>query len=282
MNTTIVIAYVPVLHDGYKQFFKKHGGSESKLYIFGPDVIKMFDHLRKEIRALDPDDVESAVKSLSLFQSVQQLNIDTLSDIKEKYYDHTIVMPNEDISRSLAKKHLSHCNVAFDDVFLRWDRDYSVKEDDITCDRIVPYSGFHEEVLDVGYEEANKSSDWWRQVGAVAVKNSQIIMYTHNHHLPSDHGPYAFGDPRNNFSKGVRIELSTAIHAEAALISAMAGEDLSLEGADLYVTTFPCPPCAKLVAYSGVERLFFHEGYSMLDAQKTLKQKNVELIYVKK
>ena len=38
------------------------------------------------------------------------------------------------------------------------------------------------------------------------------------------------------------------MHAEARLIAAAAREGRATAGAVLYVTDFPCPPCAKLIA----------------------------------
>ncbi|NCS97095.1 MAG: deoxycytidylate deaminase, partial [Candidatus Pacebacteria bacterium] len=84
-------------------------------------------------------------------------------------------------------------------------------------------------------------------------------------------------DPRNSFHKGEHIELSTAIHAEAALIADAAKKGISLEGTQLYVTTFPCPACAKLIACSGITKLYFSEGYSMLDGEKILNDAGVLL-----
>jgi dCMP deaminase len=130
------------------------------------------------------------------------------------------------------------------------------------------------------HQAATKSSDWWRHVGAVLVKDEKIILSTFNTHVPSEQMPYVNGDPRSNFSKGVHLELSTAIHAEARLIAQAAKEGVSLDGASLYVTTFPCPPCAKLVAYAGIKKLYFDEGYGVLDGEQILKQQGVEIVQV--
>src|SRR6185369_15532026 len=114
------------------------------------------------------------------------------------------------------------------------------------------------------FKEAQKSSDMWRQVGAAIVKGKKIVLTAYNKHLPSDHTPYTNGDPRNNFHKGDHIEISSAIHAEAGLIAEAAKRGLKLKGLDMYATTFPCPPCAKLIAGSGIKTLYFAEGYAML------------------
>lgn len=47
------------------------------------------------------------------------------------------------------------------------------------------------------------------------------------------------------------------VHAEANCISAAARFGISIEGCDLYVTLHPCVDCAKLVASTGIKRIFF-------------------------
>ena len=49
----------------------------------------------------------------------------------------------------------------------------------------------------------------------------------------------------------------------------------------MIVTDFPCPPCAKLVAYSGIKKLFYLKGYAMLDGERILKDAGVEIIKIK-
>ena len=105
-------------------------------------------------------------------------------------------------------------------------------------------------------------------------------MKVHNHAVPSEMMPYVEGDPRSDFSKGVNIELSTSFHCEAQLIAEAARKGVSLEDAELYVTTFPCPVCARLVAYSGIKKLYYADGYGVLDGERVLKSQGVEIIFV--
>ena len=46
----------------------------------------------------------------------------------------------------------------------------------------------------------------------------------------------------------------------------------------LYVTDFPCPPCAKLIAAAGVVRLYFRTGYAVLDGEQVLEAAGVEVL----
>jgi dCMP deaminase len=126
--------------------------------------------------------------------------------------------------------------------------------------------------------EAAGSVDWWRQVGAAMRLADGTVMKAANRHVPHELSAYAVGDPRANFTKGVALEISTAEHAEARLIAQAAREGRATQGAVLYVTDFPCPPCAKLIAGAGIATLYYHEGYSLLDQETVLAQAGVEVV----
>jgi dCMP deaminase len=129
-------------------------------------------------------------------------------------------------------------------------------------------------------EAAGLSSDWWRQVGAVAVRAGVVLAVAHNEHRPTEYSPYLDGDPRNEFSRGVRADLSTALHAEAAVVARAARDGLGLAGADLYVSTFPCPACARLVGEAGIRRVYFAGPYAVLAGDEVLRAAGVERIFV--
>ena len=94
----IVIAYVPVLHEGYRKFFLSHKDAET-LYIFGDDVIEKFDHLAKEIRALQPELLKSAIESWRIFKKVEILDFKKIESLKTE--DLEIFAPNEDVVQEL-------------------------------------------------------------------------------------------------------------------------------------------------------------------------------------
>lgn len=272
-----VIAYIPVLHQGYKTFFE-HNADNAELYILGDDMIAEFTHLRKEIRQLDPADVKAAVEKWDIFTAVHILDKAMLADIATS--GRKVVLPQEDIMLQLQETYLPNAPVTFDSIFLRWDRHNTVQENPVNPNISVSKEQFDQEMIVLADEEATKSSDWWRQVGCVVLQNGDVIVTTHNSHTPSPHSPYAHGDPRNNFSKGVHLELGTSIHAEAAAIATAAKHGFCLKGATVYVSTFPCPPCAKLIAHSGIKKVYYRVGYGVLDAETILIDHGVEIVRV--
>lgn len=274
----LVLAYVPVLHQGYWNFFREHADID-EICILGGDLIEQFPQLAKNLPALSPDLIATAIQSWKIVRKVTICDFPRLEELFNSP-PNLIVAPDEDVTRSLIQDFLPNCTVEYSSIFLRRDKHNTLAQQAVVPELSVSTTEFDRDIITQVDKESEKSSDFWRRVGAAIVKQGEIVLLTHNHHVPSQQTPYAFGDPRGNFKKGIHIELSTAIHAEAALIAEAAKRGISLNGADIYVATFPCPPCAKLIAYSGIQRLFFREGYSMLDGHSILTDNHVEIILV--
>ena len=262
MDNTALIVYTPVLHKGYVDLVENN--KEGTIYILGDWIGEEISYLKKEIRALSPEKIVTILQALFPNTTCTILHRKHLKDIVSTY--ETIVLPNDDISFYLVETYLDKAsNIIVEDVFLRWDRKNTKEYKDIICEVVEP-----SEYMERAKNLSKKSSDWWRQVGAVIVRDDHILTEGCNTHLPHEHINYIHGDPRNTSHKGKDIELSSAIHAEAKAIAIAAQKGISLEGSTMYVTTFPCPVCAKLIAYSGIKNVVFSEGYAMLDAQDIL------------
>jgi|SRR5581483_1660849 len=269
-----VIAYVPVLHEGYRRLFEKH--TDATLYILGESLIKKYDYLAKEIRQLDPKLVKKAVESWKIFKKVGILEEEDVASLEAE----EIIMPDEDVCKDLAEKYFKVKKVTFDPIFLRWDKHKSMEEKPVNADQKISRETFDREIIEKLKIEAEKSSDWWRRIASAIIKDKKIILTAHNEHLPSPHSPYADGDPRNIGHKGLGTDIATAIHSEAKLIAEAARKGISLEDASLYVTVFPCSLCAKQIAFSGIKKIYYAGGYQMLDQERILKGKGIELVYV--
>jgi dCMP deaminase len=272
-----LVAYVPVLHEGYRRFFEMHEGPK-ELYMFGPEITAEFPQLAKEIRQLSPALMQQAIDALGIFEHVSILDIETARALNTP--EREVILPDEDVSREVAEKYFPKAQKTFDPIFLRWDKHNATKERESVPDARVSKEEFDTKMMAMLEREAGKSSDNWRHVAAAIVKDGQAVLTRHNTHLPSPHSPYAHGDPRGNYHRGDHMELSTALHAEAGLIADAAREGIKLEGADMYVTVYPCPPCAKLVAFSGIKNLYVAGGNPILDAEEVMKSKGVNIIFV--
>lgn len=273
-----VVCFVPALHAGYISFFKKHPGT---LYLLDSDFIQDFPKLERDLRQTNAEDMKKAISALGIFNKVEVLHVADMPRFAEIAGTGEIVMPDDDISRELKEKYFGALPVTLESIFLRWDKQISTTDNVVPPDRIISSDDFDKECIAAANDAAKKSSDWWRQVGVAAVKDGKIVLLGYNKHMPSDMSLDAYGDPRSNFDAGIRIDLSTAVHGEAALIARAAREGIALNGTFFYVTTFPCPACAKLIVEAGAKKVFYEKGYSLLDAEQILKSAGIEIVMVK-
>ncbi|PIY80681.1 MAG: hypothetical protein COY80_01745 [Candidatus Pacebacteria bacterium CG_4_10_14_0_8_um_filter_42_14] len=273
----VLVAYVPVLHQGYWQLFSAFP-DVSELYLLSGEQAQEFTPHHKEIRALSEDKIISAIKSWQRFASVEILSADKIQELNSE--KAILVIPDELVTTGFAEKYLPECPTEKSSIFLRWDKKSMKAPHEPNPDEVISSDEFDRKMIALATEEGNKSSDWWRQVGAVLVKDDQAILVVHNTHLPDEQQPYAESDPRAHSHKGEDIELTTAIHAEAKLIAEAARKGIALEGTDLYLTDFPCPVCAKSIASAGIKTVYYQKGYSMLDGERVLKSAGVKLVKV--
>lgn len=265
----VIVAYMPVVHQGYLRFFAEQ--AEATIYILDRELTQTYEPLQKDIRALEPSQIVASLQALLPGRSIEIATRQTLAELNQS--DQDISLPDEDISHQIATEFLSQAKTSFSSIFLRWDKNRATFQTEPQPTATITQNEFMSQAL----TNSQKSADWWRQVGGVIVKDGKVILEAHNHHLPHQQQPYIVGDPRASFHKGENIELSTAIHAEANLIAQAAQQGLAVSGASLYVTTFPCPVCAKLVAESGIKELYYADGYAMLDGEEILKSRGVKL-----
>lgn len=279
---TFVLAYVPVVQSGYVKFFEQHADADG-FFILGSDILEQFEWLRKDLRALTPEEAADGLRTILHAQKIDvPVKVLRLKDVQELFHPKKdrLIMPDEEIMHSLAEKFWPTFDLKYEDTFLRWHSQNTTKQNVVESDKKNQIDAFTLKFLDEAKKVATRSADWWRQVGAVLVRGNTIVMTAFNQHVPDQYQTLYNGDPRGNFKKGIHIDLSTAIHAEAALIAEAARRGEKLEGCELYVTTFPCPNCAKLIAYSGIKKIYFEEGYSMVDGESILKEKGVEIIHL--
>lgn len=267
-----MLLYLPVIHVGYERFLDRHRDAAAVL-LLGSTFAAEFPAMNKEIRALPP--ARAAEYLVSAGYPARVVEVDDLPGAVD---GDLLVVPDEEIMRALVAEH--DFDAVFERTFLRWDRAWSAAGRPASFTGTVSSEEVDRRFAALANDEAARSSDWWRQVGAVAVRDGSVLLGAHNEHRPTEYAPYIDGDPRNDYSRGVRTDLSTAIHAEAAIVARAARDGVSLRGAEIYVTTFPCPACARLIAEAGFTRCYFAGPYAVLDGDEILRAAGVELIWV--
>ena len=99
------------------------------------------------------------------------------------------------------------------------------------------------------------------QVGAVLTKDTRIVSLGYNGppagtHNCDEEWP-GVGCARD--SKG---SCSLALHAEQNAILYATKNNVSMEGATLYVTLSPCIACARVIFTTGIRKVFYMNSYA--------------------
>lgn len=277
-----LLAYIPVLNQPHVDWFRRH--SSSHLFLISQKMAEgLVPRLSRNI---------VAVPTLMMVEMIKATHeVHRVAEFEPEWDDPCVsaptwnqwVLPDEDISHAVAEKFLtpSGCSVAFEDIRARYDMKAVLANQPVVPDMEVSTSPLDAEFMEKAFAISLKSPDWWRQVAAVAVTpQGEILASACNTHMPTEYETCIFGDPAINRDAG-QAGKSCALHAEEAVISLCAKKGLALEGAYLYVTTFPCEKCARQAAFAGVSRIFFREGYSSLNAQEVLRAYKVRIVQVK-
>ncbi len=271
----VLIIYIPAIHRGYVDFLKKY--PDSRIFLLDKSLLPEEPRMERDIRALSCSEVKKILEAIG-FSNISILSKDNLFLLDKA---KEIIMLEEDVSYKFKETYLKEKKkVKMVSFFLRWDKHASEKKNVVIPNRKISREDFDKKIIKKAYKEAKKSPDWWRQIGAIIIKDKKILLKGFNRPLESLQTHNIFGDPRSNFDYGVSFELSKFIHAEASIIAKAAKEGIPLEGSSIYVTTFPCPVCAKLIAISGIKKVYYNKGYSLLDAKDILDAFKIEAIEV--
>jgi len=120
---------------------------------------------------------------------------------------------------------------------------------------------FDDIYMDLALNLARRSHCVRAQVGSVLTKDTRIVSLGYN-------GPPAgtnncdiewpgIGCPKD--SKG---SCSLALHAEQNAILYASKNNISIEGAVLYVTLSPCIACARVIYTMGIKKVLFLDSYA--------------------
>lgn len=265
-------AYIPAIHDGYVKAFNRN--PTVPIAVFDESITELEPYLRKDIRAMNPSVSEQCIRGLG-----REAYVISLNQLIESAHSTNYVMPDEDLTSTLQYNY-PQLRIRKEPIFLRWDRNSSSANQDVQPDEVIKLSENDSIPASLANLE-NRSSNWWRRIGAIVNdRHGTMILEANNGSLPSEHSSWIDGDPRITANRGSNIEVSIDIHAEASVIAAAAKDGVSLSGMDLFVSTFPCPNCAKLIALSGIANCYYVEGYAMIDGAETLRNSGVSIIKI--
>ncbi len=270
--------YIPVIHKGYIKLFKRFKDVDTFL-VFDQDLIKSEDYLRKDIRALKPSEAVSLISSTNYFSNVELLNKQKIKILDRP--SNKFVFPDDDISHSIAEAYINKAKVEYYPVFLRWDRRNIGNLDLPIPNETISKNKLDEDLMNIALDISTGSSDIWRRVGAVLVDRwGKVLDKSANTSEPSQYSPWIEGETRLLNKVGEGIDLTNFMHAEARLIARASKNGKSIKDLSMYVSTFPCPTCALLLSESGIKKIYYKDGYGVLNGADILAKAGVELIRV--
>ena len=103
-----------------------------------------------------------------------------------------------------------------------------------------------------------------RKIGAVIVKNKRIVTTGYNGAPAGIKTCVERGEclrQKLGIPSGTRAELCYAVHAEQNAVVQAAYFGVSVKGATIYTTTYPCSMCAKILINAGISEIVYDEGY---------------------
>jgi len=74
---------------------------------------------------------------------------------------------------------------------------------------------------------------------------------------------------QQNIPSGTRHELCRGVHAEQNAVIQAAYFGISIDGATIYTTTYPCSMCSKILINAGIKEVVYADSY-MDDLSKKL------------
>ncbi len=127
--------------------------------------------------------------------------------------------------------------------------------------------------MDIAERFAQVSECQRLKVGAIIVKNGSILAHGWN------------GTPSGFRTNTCELEDGTTspfvLHAEQNVLVKMAKSTESIEGAELFCTHSPCQECSKLLAQSGIKKVYYKYEYRITEGLDVLKELGVLVEKVK-
>lgn len=136
---------------------------------------------------------------------------------------------------------------------------------------------WEEYFMDIARLVARRSTCLRRQVGAVLVKEKNILATGYNG-TPSGITHCAeVGCLRQQLGvpSGERHELCRGLHAEQNAIIQAAKHGVNIAGSTLYCTNSPCSICSKMLINAGIARIIYLEGYPDSLSQEMLREAGI-------
>jgi dCMP deaminase len=120
---------------------------------------------------------------------------------------------------------------------------------------------FDDIYMDLAQNLSRKSHCVKAKVGAVISKDTRIVSLGYNGPPAGTHNCDQEW-PQDGCARDRKGGCSLALHAEANAILYASKNQITMEGATLYVTLSPCLACAKIIYTTGIKKVIYLESYA--------------------
>lgn len=271
----VIIGTFAIIHRGYLEILDKY--PQADIFILSDDLANQLYKLEIDLRKMPIEKVKNLLASLN--RHIYTLDLNNIENIKNS---DQIVLINDDVINELKNRYLNnHPNLIVETGFYYHPTEKVAKAKEVGVNVIKNYSETDESYMKHAMILASESGCFWRQIGCLVLKDNKIIYSAYNQMQPNIDECYKIGCIRDDLKPGEKTaELCSVIHSEANCIAQAARDGVSLKGASIYVTTFPCPMCAKLIATSGIKKCFYNQGWANFDGERVMQAAGVELIKI--
>jgi dCMP deaminase len=136
-------------------------------------------------------------------------------------------------------------------------------------------ASWDEYFMRMAQQAATRSTCDRKHVGAVIVRDNTVLSTGYNGSIRGMPHCDDVGHMMEN------DHCVATVHAEANAIIQAARHGTAIDGADIYITASPCWNCFKLIANSGIKRIFYLEFYRDEKILKAAMDVGIELNQVK-
>ena len=247
----LIIANFPIIHKGYLDILNKYPTAD--IFVLSEELAKPLYPFEIDLRKINPLEIKKMFSNIG--QKIEVLTDENLNDI---YLTDQIIIIKDDVMENFQKKYLADFkNIILENGFFYQKTENVFSTEEKKENENKNYTEKDLEYMKQALALAKQSGCFWRQVASIVVKDEKIIFQNYNKMLPNNDECYKIDCIRDNLKPGEKTaELCSAVHSEASCIAVAAKQGISLLGASIYVTVFPCGMCAKLIALCHPERRF--------------------------
>jgi dCMP deaminase len=131
---------------------------------------------------------------------------------------------------------------------------------------------WHTYFMNIARQVATRSTCDRKHVGAVIVRAKTILSTGYN---GSIRGLAHCDEVGHLMEDGHCVR---TVHAEANAIAQAARNGVAIDGAEIYITASPCWGCFRLLANSGIQRIYYGEFYRDVKIHDFAEEAGIELV----